>query len=393
MIEKARFGDDWDKTPVEEVNKYPAFIDEPENLAKALGVYPPLAVLILFAMIYNFVLKRCKNKSPKIRRRFNSLNRKIYYNTLIRFALELDLKLTHQAISVVFFVGMTSLQISVIHGVFVLLIVAFPVAVICFLTRKTQKLSERKMTAKYGTLYQGIKTESKSTAIFSGAFLLRRLFIVCIVVFLNDYAFFKPMAFLWMEVFYLIWVGWTKPHQDSWYNFLDRLNEVGLIFIGYILFLQTAFMDDQVLRYHLGWAAIWICVVLYFFNFISMVVVFFRELRHAYRMYSVKRKFILQYSRKGMIEQNYFKSTKDTGLRSKLKSSKSMTAGQSSRDSGSPLKERRRRRRSDGRGKSLLVAKNDVDDVYEAGEDLANSHSKDRHTREFEKKLRDAELA
>lgn len=197
------------------------------------------------------------------------------------------------------------------------------------------------------------------------------------------------MIFLWMQVFYLIWVGWTKPHDESWYNFLDRLNEWGMICIGYVMFLQTAFMNDQVVKYVMGWAAIWICVVLYFFNFISMVFVFFRELRHAYRMYSVKRKFILQYSRKGMIEQNYFKSSKDTGPKSKL-TKKLASLGSSSRDAGSPRKERRRRRRREHEGKSELVAKNDIDDVIEH-DDYGND--KQKYTREFMGKLRDAETA
>jgi len=100
----------------------------------------------------------------------------------------------------------------------------------------------------------------------------------------------------------LIWTGWTKPHTDPWYNFLEKINEVGLICIGYIIMIQTALVDSQEIKYSMGWAAIWICVVLYFFNFVSMLYVFMRELKHAYRMYSVKRKFILQYSRKGMIE-------------------------------------------------------------------------------------------
>ena len=142
----------------------------------------------------------------------------------------------------------------------------------------------------------------------------------------------------------------------------------------------------------MGWAAIWICVVLYFFNFVSMVFVFFRELRHAYRMYSIKRKFILQYSRKGMIEQNYFKSSRDTGPKSKLKAKKLETMGSmSSRDDGSPRKSRRQRRRAD-ESKSALVAKNDVDDVYDEGLDT-NSNGREKHTREFQRKLRDAETA
>jgi len=268
-------------------------VDEPYNLAKALGVYPFLAILIAFAMIYTFMLKRCKAKNIKMRRQYNSCNRKLYYNTLLRFALEVNLKLTHQAITVTWFVGLASLQTSVLHGIFLLLLIAFPISVLYFLLKNREKLPDRKNIGKYGTLYQGVKTEDKSTVIYSGVFILRRLFMVCLVVFLQDKAFFKPMIFLWAQVFYIIWAGWTKPHDDKWYNFLERLNETGLSCIGYILFVQTAFMKDQVVKYHLAWGAIWICVVLYFFNFISMVFVFFRELRHAYRMYSVKRKFIL----------------------------------------------------------------------------------------------------
>ena len=391
LIRYSISGDLEETVPVSDLTKYPKFVDTPDHLPKALGIYPFIAVLIILAMIYTLILKKCKSKNLKMRRQYNSLNRKLYYNTLLRFALEIDLTLTHQAVSVVWFVGLASLQTTIIHGVFCLLMLFFPFAVMCFLLKSRQRLPDRKVKARYGTLYQGIKTDKKSTACYTAVFIFRRLMLVCLVVFFNDLKFFRPMIFLWMQVFYLIWVGWSKPHDESWYNFLDRLNEWGLICIGYVMFLQTAFMDDQVVKYIMGWAAIWICVVLYFFNFLSMLFVFCRELRHAYRMYSVKRKFILQYSRKGMIEQNYFKSSKDTGPKSKL-SKKMASLGSSSRDEGSPRKERRRRRRRENAGKSELVAKNDIDDVIEAGDEYGHDDSQ-KYTREFMGKLRDAETA
>merc|ERR1711988_1151354 len=75
--------------------------------------------------------------------------------------------------------------------------------------------------------------------------------------------------------------------------------------------------------------------------------------------------------------------------------------GSSSRDDGSPRKDRRRRRsRDDGiygsaTSKSSLVAKNDVDDVAEAGDDFSDNRSENsqKHTREYMRKLRDAETA
>ena len=107
--------------PLSEVGKYPEFVDQYDNLAESLGIYPALAVLILIAMIYTFVLKKCKAKSVKMRRQYNSLNRKLYYNTLLRYLLEIDLKLTHQSFAVVWFVGLSSLQYSVLHGIFALM--------------------------------------------------------------------------------------------------------------------------------------------------------------------------------------------------------------------------------------------------------------------------------
>lgn len=223
----------------DEVDKYPKFVEEPDNLAKALGIYPLLLVLIICAMIYTFILKKCKSRNLKMRRQYNSLNRKLYYNTLLRFCMEVDLKLTHQAISVVWFVGMSSLQTTVIHGVACILMIIFPALVLSFMLKNRSRLPDRNLISRYGTLYQGIRTEQKSTVIHSFVFLLRRLCLVCLVVFFDDMEYFKPMIFMQISVLYLIWVGWSKPHDDKWYNFLEKLNECGLIVISYVIMLQT----------------------------------------------------------------------------------------------------------------------------------------------------------
>jgi hypothetical protein len=232
------------KVAIADLNKYPAFVKDEDNLAKALGVYPWLLVLIIVAMIYTLALKKCKSRNLKLRRQYNSLNRKLYFNTLLRFALEIDLRLTHQAVSVIWFVGLASLQVSALHGVFAVACILFPAGVLWFLLKNRTKLAERNMVARFGTLYQGIKTEQTSTALYSFVFLARRAALVCMVVFLHERAFFKPMGFMFMQVLYLIWAGWAKPHDDRWYNFLERLNEVGLVAIGYTMFLQTDFMED-----------------------------------------------------------------------------------------------------------------------------------------------------
>jgi hypothetical protein len=75
------------------------------NIFKATGVYPVILVCILLTMIYSGCLRLWRNKNLNIRRQYQTLDRKIYYNTILRFFLEIDLKLVHQALAVIWFVG------------------------------------------------------------------------------------------------------------------------------------------------------------------------------------------------------------------------------------------------------------------------------------------------
>jgi hypothetical protein len=92
-----------------------------------------------------------------------------------------------------------------------------------------------------------------------------------------------------------------------------------------------------------------------------------------------------------MIEQNYFKASRDNGPGSTNRSKKFNMMGSSSRDDGKPGKDRRRNRRLN-QSKSELVVKNDIDDVTEGGFDSRETQEDNmRHTRDFIRKLRDAE--
>ena len=107
-------------------------VDEP-NLLRSLGVYPALFVLVILAMLYCSILSFCKNSNLSIRRQYLQLKRKLYWNSLFRFYLEIDLKLTHQAIAVAWFLGMNNiLQFSMNAAISIILIVA-PFCILWFL--------------------------------------------------------------------------------------------------------------------------------------------------------------------------------------------------------------------------------------------------------------------
>jgi len=304
------------------------------NVLKATGVYPVFLLLLFGAMLYTFSLKLCRNRNIHIRRQYTSLERRIYYDAILRFMLEIDLKLVHQCIVVAWFVRQNALITSSFHALLGVGMIVFPLFVLCFICSNKDHLLDREKVMRYGTLYDGIKVEDTSTALYSFFFLMRRLAFACLVVFLGEREYLKIMSFLWIQTLYLIYCGWTRPHVESSFNFIEKLNEFTLVTMGYLMFLMTHYMMDQEVKYNAGWLAVITCLSLYAVNLLLMVGIFLRELQHAYKMYKIRRKFILQYGRKEMIEQNYFKSSRDMGVMRSIKSRGS------SRDDG--LKNRRR---------------------------------------------------
>jgi hypothetical protein len=363
------------------------------NIFKALGIYPVILLLLIGAMIYTGCLKFCRGKNINIRRQYSSLERRIYYDSIIRFFLEVDLKLVHQGFAVAWFVGMNAMVTSAFHAIFGLAMIFFPLFVLTFICSNKDHLLDREKMMRFGTLYDGIRVDETMSALYSFWFLVRRTIFAAVVVFLSEHEYFKVMSFLWLQTLYMIYVGWNKPHLENSYNVVDKINEFALICLGYLMFLMTHYMRDQEVKYEVGWLAVFICLGIYALNFLLMLVVFLRELAHAYKMYKIRRKFILQYGRKEMIEQNYFKSSRDAGM------FRSVRSGGSSRDDG-PMKSRRRtRRRHRDRlyaSKSSLVQKNDIDDVYTSGQpdELVGPAKQDYYddhpsTRKFLKQLKE----
>ena len=82
-----------------------------------------------------------------------------------------------------------------------------------------------------------------------------------------------------------------------------------------------------------------IAFVIYAINMLCMASIFIVELVHAYKMYSIRRKFMVQYGRKQMIQTNYFKgqSSRDDVF-PPINLDKLGAYGDASRDNFSPSK-------------------------------------------------------
>jgi hypothetical protein len=111
----------------------------------------------------------------------------------------------------------------------------------------------------------------------------------------------------------LIYLGYNKPHSNNLFNWLDLFNEYFILCAGYYMMINTLFMPDLEVRYWFGWTSVYVYTGLFTINFLFLLVSFVVELKHRVRMNRLKNTFSVAYSRKELMESNFFKSSRDQG--------------------------------------------------------------------------------
>jgi hypothetical protein len=166
-------------------------------LAKSLGVYPWILVVLLLAAFVCAVTGVLRRKSYDARRIYNSLRKKLWLDAFTRYCLEIYLRLTHQSLAVVVWLGVSMSPIVFsIHIVALAMCVILPIAMTIAIARNRSKLDLREYKVKWGTLYNGIRTSRNSSSQYSSVFLWRRLFYVLIVVLLYKFDYFRIQIFI-----------------------------------------------------------------------------------------------------------------------------------------------------------------------------------------------------
>ena len=231
-----------------------------------------------------------------------------------------------------------------IHIVALAMCVILPIAMTISIARNRSKLDQREYKVKWGTLYNGIRTSRNSSSQYSSVFLWRRLFYVLIVVLLYKFDYFRIQIFIITQTLFLIFLGFARAHSYNLYNGIDLFNEYMILWAGYYMIINTDYMPDLAVRYWLGWTAVIIYIAVFLINLLIVVVIFISELKHAVKMHRLKKQFTVQYSRKELMESNYFKSGRDTGPKSTKMRLTKQSQSRSERDS-SPMSRRDRIRR------------------------------------------------
>jgi len=110
------------------------------NLLRSLGVYPIIIILVLLAMAYCSILALGRNSNLSIRKQYIKVKRQLYWNSVLRLYLEIDLKLTHQALAVAWFLGASNVLRFSLNAALSLVLIAGPFLVLRFLIKEKDNL-------------------------------------------------------------------------------------------------------------------------------------------------------------------------------------------------------------------------------------------------------------
>ena len=160
-----------------------------------------------------------------------------------------------------------------------LILSILPILIFWVITNNFKTLREPETQEKYGFLYEGLATRTKSQALYHFVYILRRTIFVFILVFVNGYVGIQLMAQMFLSLFYVIYFAHVRPFIEKQYNDWEIYNECSLMMTNYAL-LWISDPDDEMNpddRYKFGWFYIGVCSSNLIINGLKVGIKFFVE--------------------------------------------------------------------------------------------------------------------
>lgn len=156
-------------------------------------------------------------------------------------------------------------------------------------------LKDEHLEDKFGSIYEGLNTKSKSALIYNVIFVMRRIHLAVLALFIIDdeYSIFQVMNLIFQSLFMLIYLCLVRPFEDNLANNLEIFNEIFVLIASYHLLLFTDHIDDPDLQYIVGWSIIGFVVINFTANIVVMMVLNIIELKNTLPKVFKKYKLLL----------------------------------------------------------------------------------------------------
>ena len=225
------------------------------NLLVGLGIFFVVLFGLIFLVIVFYILKtyRARVRKYACEKLYHALRKTLFWDSFIRYIIEGNLDLCYQNILFVHLYTSFDNQIDAINtGIRIFFVTVLGLWLIwstCLLTLKRKNLKIEEYESKFGSMYEGIKTEKLVSALYITVFCLRRMLLVLALLFLKEFdEFVMIYAFLFICSANFVYLTMAMANTVEILNKLEIFNELGLIAVLYTMmfFIRTNRLDALV---------------------------------------------------------------------------------------------------------------------------------------------------
>lgn len=128
--------------------------------------------------------------------------------------------------------------------IFAALIGLAPFFVVGFYSFNFSKLGDEEFTKKFGSVYEGLKTNSRSVIAFTTIFMVRRALFALLAVMLYKHVIIQLSLTIVLIMFAACYILHFKPFEEQLINRLEVMNETTTLLLVNLIFMFTPIIDS-----------------------------------------------------------------------------------------------------------------------------------------------------
>lgn len=131
--------------------------------------------------------------------------------------------------------------------------ILFPAITFLIIFIRNKKLKYSWFRKRFGQFYEDIKTSKRIRKTYPFLFILRRIMVVVITMYMNHILGIQVMTIMYMNLFFFVFVGSTRPFKDKNFNKFNLFSESCILHMTYLMVIFTDFCSSATAKYNLGW--------------------------------------------------------------------------------------------------------------------------------------------
>lgn len=136
--------------------------------------------------------------------------------------------------------------------IFAGILVIAPFFIAVFYYRNFHRFEDEEFTEKYGSVYEGLKINSRTVILFSIYFLIRRGLFMAVSILLYSKVILQLGAAIFITLMSGCYILHFKPFEDPLLNKLEAMNELVTLFLINVTYTFTDIFESARFKYNIG---------------------------------------------------------------------------------------------------------------------------------------------